>query len=147
MLKIAAEGGPEKNRVCCLIPPLKPFKFASKHLFSCSGIDSGFCSRLALFQKNHLFRLLFHFISKTPPHPPSHLRTGNLGIPCFGSKFSSAALRAAKISIFERFRQIYGLYFRTLNVSRAMQRLSWIRRPKFLTKFQFANGIRVRYHL
>ena len=100
-----------------------------------------------LFQQIPYFEVLFHFISKTPPHPPSHLRTGNLGIPCFGSKFSSAALRAAKISIFERFRQIYGLYFRTLNVSRAMQRLSWIRRPKFLTKFQFANGIRVRYHL
>ena len=111
MLKIAAEGGPEKNRVYCPIPPLKPFKFASRHLFSCSGSASGFCSRLVLFQKNHLFCLLFHFISKTPPPPPSHLRTGNLGIPCFGSKFSSAALRAAKISIFERFRQMYGLNF------------------------------------
>jgi hypothetical protein len=74
MLKIAAEGGPEKNRVYCPIPPLKPFKFASRHLFSCSGSASGFCSRLVLFQKNHLFCLLFHFISKTPPHPPSHLR-------------------------------------------------------------------------
>ena len=65
----------KKNSVCCPIPPLKPFKFGSKHLFSCSGIASGLCAGLALFQKNHLFCLLFHFIFRTPPHPPPHLRT------------------------------------------------------------------------
>ena len=59
-----------------------------------------------LFQLKPYFEVLFHFISKTPPHPPPHPRTGNLKIPCFGSKFSSTALRAAKTSIFELFRQM-----------------------------------------
>ena len=79
--------------------------------------------QIGLIPEKSPFFLLFHFISKTPPHPPSHLRTGNLGIPCFGSKFSSAALRAAKTSIYERFRQIYGLIFQTSNASRAVQRV------------------------
>ena len=87
MLKIAAEGGPEKNSVCCLNPPFKPFKFGSKHLFSCSGIASGLCSGLALFQKIPYFEVLFHFISETPPHPPPHPRTGNLKFLIWVQKF------------------------------------------------------------
>ena len=80
-------------------------------------------SHTTLFQKIPYFEVLFHFISKTPPHPPPHPRTGNLKIPCFGSKFSSAALRAAKTSIYERFRQMYGLIFQTSKASRAVQRV------------------------
>ena len=99
---------PRKNSVYYPTPPLKPFKFGSKHLFSCSGIALGLCAGLVLFQKNHLFCLLFHFIFRTPPHPPPHLRTGNLKIPYLGSKFSSAALRAAKTSFYEWFRHTYG---------------------------------------
>ena len=75
MLKIAAEGGPEKNSVCCPIPPLKLFKFGSKHVVFLFRNCVRALLRIGLIPEKSPVLSLIPLYSQNTPHPPPHLRT------------------------------------------------------------------------